>query len=73
MECRWIGYAGRLCERRDCQQLWDALRAIEADHPEVRPQTGEAVALFYQDSKSLKTIWSRCCKLMKAPMGLPIN
>lgn len=38
----------------DCQQLWDALRAIEADHPEVRPQTGEAVALFYQDSKSLE-------------------
>lgn len=38
----------------DCQQLWDALRAIEADHPEVRAQTGEAVALFYQDSKSLE-------------------
>lgn len=30
-----------------CQQVYDALAAIEAEHPEVRPQIHEAVMLFY--------------------------
>lgn len=38
----------------DCQQLWDALQTVEADHPEVKPQAREAVALFYQDTGSLE-------------------
>lgn len=31
-----------------CEQIYQALAAIEAEHPEVRPQPHEAVMLFYE-------------------------